>query len=635
MRQLSGSWKMVVVTIGLLWSGFILYTALRYAFHPMLQGSISLACGLTLVYILYPATKKGASGHRPSSLDIFLIVAAIFVCAYVATHYEYFAQYKFRSMTDLTGALGLVTLLLMFEGTRRAVGKAVPILVLVFVVYGFLGPFIPGNFGHSGFSFEHLIFQLYQTTLGYWGVVTDVVTRVVVVFILFGAVMLVTGAGKAFIDLANFVAGRVRGGAAQVAVVASAMFGMFSGAAVANVATTGAFTIPTMKRAGYSPAFAGAVEAAASSGGQIMPPIMGTGAFVMAELLGIPYLHIMVAAVIPALLFYIGVAAGVFLRASKIKLGTLPPEAIPRAREVFGWQNLRAALIPLAVLVGFLVPPMAFPPQNCAAYAMVTSVVLFLVTGGRLNWTEAKQRIAVVTEAFLTGVRTLSWLVVMCVCIQTVVCVIALTGFGVKFASPLIAIGENNLLAALAVSLVATIILGMGMPTVAAYVIAVSVIGPALLHLDIAPLVAHMFVFYFAIISAITPPVAVATYPASALSGATWTSIAWIAMRLAVGAYLVPFAFVLHPALLLMSDVPDILVTSLTALVGIACLAMAGIGYCWQRTTVAERLLFLIAGILFLGFGPTAQSLIAVAVLALALVSQRFLPAIPILGRRF
>lgn len=633
MRQLASPWKMVVATIGLLWSGFILYTSLRYAFHPMLQGSICLGCGLILVYILYPATKKGASGNQPSLIDIFLMVATIFVCAYVGTHYRYFEEYTFQSVTNLTGALGLITLLLMFEATRRAVGKAVPILVSVFIVYGFIGPFIPGNFGHGGFGFEHLMYQLYQSTLGYWGVVTDVVTRVVVVFILFGAVMLVTGAGKAFIDLANFVAGRVRGGAAQVAVVGSAMFGMFSGAAVANVATTGAFTIPTMKRAGYSPAFAGAVEAVASSGGQLMPPIMGTGAFVMAELLGIPYLHVMVAAIIPALLYYIGVAAGVFLQASKIRLGTLPPELMPKAKEVFGWQNIRAAVIPMGVLIWFLV--IFFPPQNCAAYAMVSSILLYLFTGGRLNWTEVKQRIAGLTEALLTGVRTLSWLVVMCVCIQSVVCVIALTGFGVKFATPLIAIGETNLLAALAVSVVATIILGMGMPTVAAYVISVSVIGPALLNLGVVPLVAHMFVFYFAIISAITPPVAVATYPASALSGASWTSIAGIAMRLAVGAYLVPFAFVLHPALLMMSDAPDILVTSLTALVGIACLAMAGIGYCWQRTTVAERLLFLIAGVFFLGFGPTAQSLIAVAVLALALASHRFLPAIPILGRRF
>lgn len=633
MRQLTGPWKVVVVTIGLLWSGFILYTSCRYAFHPMLQGSICLGCGLTLVYILFPATKKGASGNQPSLIDVFLMVAAIFVCAYVATHYEYFEQYTFQSVTNLTGALGLATLLLMFEATRRAVGKAVPILVTVFIVYGFLGMFIPGNFGHSGFGFEHLMYQLYQSTLGYWGVVTDVVTRVVVVFILFGAVMLVTGAGKAFIDLANFVAGRIRGGAAQVAVVASAMFGMFSGAAVANVATTGAFTIPTMKKAGYSPAFAGAVEAAASSGGQLMPPIMGTGAFVMAELLGIPYLNVMVAAIIPALLYYIGVAAGVYLQASKIKLGTLPPEAIPSAREVFGWQNMRAAVIPLGVLIWFLL--MFFPPQNCAAYAMISSILLYLFTGGRLNWTEVKQRVASLTEALLTGVRTLSWLVVMCVCIQTVVCVIALTGFGVKFATPLVAIGQNNLLVALAVSVVATIILGMGMPTVAAYVIAVAVIGPALLNLGIPPLVTHMFVFYFAIISAITPPVAVATYPASALSGASWISIAGIAMRLAVGAYLVPFAFVLYPALLMMGEAPDILLTALTAVAGIACLAVAGIGYLFRDTTVVERILFFIAGVLFLGLGPTPQSLIAVAVLALALASHKFLPAIPILGKRF
>jgi TRAP transporter 4TM/12TM fusion protein len=476
------------------------------------------------------------------------------------------------------------------------------------------------------------MWQLYQTTNGYWGVVTDIVSRVVLIFIIFGPVLFATGAGESFMGLANFVGGRVKGGAAQIAVIASGLFGMFSGAAVANVATTGAFTIPTMKKVGYRNNFAGAVEAAASSGGQLMPPIMGAGAFVMAEFLGKPYLEIMIAAIIPAVLYYIGVASGIFFEASRTGLGRLPAEMLPKAGEVFHWKNLARVVIPLGVLLWFLLK--FFPPQNCAAWALVTSIVLYTFTGGQLNRGELKKRFVEIGEGFLGGVRSLCWLTVMIVCIQTVVCLIALTGFGVKFAAVVIELGKANMLLALLVTMMAAIILGMGMPTVAAYVIAVAVIGPALLKLGVPLFNTHMFVFYFAVISAITPPVAVATYPAAALAEGQWISIAWIAMRLAIAAYIVPFLFIFNPPLLMIGGPVEILTATFFSLLGIICLAIGGMGYFIKPTTIPERIIFVFAGIFFLIPNPLNR-LMAIAFMVVGYLSQRFMPSVRLIGTRY
>lgn len=632
MRQLTGPWKKAFVTIGFLWCAFLLYTSLRFAFHPMLQGSISLGTGLVLVFMLYPMRKKKTPENHPSVLDVLMMIASVVVCVYVAINYRYFEEYATLTMSHKGTVLGTITLLLMLEGSRRTLGKAVPILTLSFLAYVFFGNVIPGNWGHSGYSIGHVMWQLYQTTNGYWGVVTDIVSRVVLIFIIFGPVLFATGAGESFMGLANLVGGRVKGGAAQIAVIASGLFGMFSGAAVANVATTGAFTIPTMKKVGYRNNFAGAVEAAASSGGQLMPPIMGAGAFVMAEFLGKPYLDIMIAAIIPAILYYLGVASGIFFEASRAGLSRLPADMVPKAKDVFYWKTLARVVIPLGVLLWFLLK--FFPAQNCAGWALVTSIVLYTFTGGSLTWSELKKRFANIGEGFLGGVRSMCWLIVMIVCIQTVVCLIALTGFGVKFASVVIELGKGNLLLALVVTMIAAIVLGMGMPTVAAYVIAVSVIGPALLKLGIPLFNAHMFIFYFAVISAITPPVAVATYPAAALAEGQWISIAWIAMRLAIAAYIVPFLFIYNPPLLMMGTPFLIIKASFFSLLGIICLAIGGMGYCFKSTTIPERIIFAVAGIFFLIPNP-AYRLIAIALIGIGLLSQKFMPPVAVIGRRF
>jgi TRAP transporter 4TM/12TM fusion protein len=631
MRQLTGPWKKAFVTIGYLWCAFLMYTSLRFAFHPMVQGSISLGTGLILVFMLYPMRKKKSPETHPSVLDVIMMAASVVICVYVAINHRYFEEYAALTMSHKGTAIGTIALILMLEGSRRTLGKAVPILTLSFLAYVFFGNLIPGHWGHSGYSPGHVMWQLYQTTNGYWGVVTDIVSRVVLIFIIFGPVLFATGAGESFMGLANFVGGRVKGGAAQIAVIASGLFGMFSGAAVANVATTGAFTIPTMKKVGYRNNFAGAVEAAASSGGQLMPPIMGAGAFVMAEFLGKPYLDIMIAAIIPAILYYLGVASGIFFEASRAKLGKLPPDMVPKAKEVFYWKSLARVVIPLGVLLWFLLK--FYPAQNCAGWALVTSIVLYTFTGGAFKWSELKKRFAKIGDGFLGGVRSMCWLIVMIVCIQTVVCLIALAGFGVKFAAVVIGLGKANLLLALVVTMIAAIILGMGMPTVAAYVIAVSVIGPALLKLGIPLFNTHIFVFYFAVISAITPPVAVATYPAAALADGQWISIAWIAMRLAIAAYIVPFLFIYNPPLLMIGGPVTILLAAFFSLLGIICLAIGGMGYCYKATTIPERIIFVAAGIAFL-VPDMGYRVLAFALIGIGLLSQRFMPPIALVGTR-
>jgi TRAP transporter 4TM/12TM fusion protein len=553
------------------------------------------------------------------------MIASVIVCTYVAIRYRYFEEYAALTMSKPNMVMGLITLVLILEATRRVLGWAVPILVMASLGYTLLGGYIPGNWGHGGFSFEYTMWQLYQTTHGYWGVVTSVVTRVILIFILFGPILFATGAGNGFINFANFFGGRFRGGAGQIAVLASTMFGMFSGAAVANVATTGALTIPTMKKAGYKPSFAGAIEASASSGGQIMPPIMGTGAFLMAEFLAIPYLKIVIVAAVPALLFYVCIFAGIFFEASATKIGTLPKHLIPKAREVFMWKNLAPAVIPLSVLVFLLVR--FYSPQYCAAWATATSGLLFLLTGGSITWNGIRKRILALGGGVLEGIRALSWLVVMIVCIQVVVCLVAFTGIGVKFASLLIEFSEASLILALLTAMIATIIMGMGMPTVAAYVIAVAVIGPALAKLGLPLLNAHMFIFYFAIISAITPPVAIATYPASALSGASWFSIALTAMRLAIAAYVVPFFFIYNPILLMGGEPVQFIIALVSAVLGVICLSSGTMAYLLKQNTIWETILLLIAGITLL-FGGLNNGLIALGMIGAVLLSQRLMPRV-------
>lgn len=645
MRELTRVWKGVIGVLVGVWSFFLVYTALTVAFHPIVQGSISLGFGLVLVYLLYPLGKKGLSPEPASSLDNFLFgkkdspalldillaILSITPCVYILFTWKEFCMHPGWYETYDLALAGLLAICLL-EGTRRCLGKTIPFLVLVFIGYALFGQFIPGFFGHSGFSLEEVLYQLYLMTEGIWGFLTDITSRIIALFILFGPVLFATGVGKGFMDVAQFTGGRVRGGAGQIAVIGSASFGTLSGSSVANVATTGAFTIPTMKRLGYSKNLAGAIEASASSGGQIMPPIMGAGAFVMAEFLGIPYLHVIAAAIIPALIYYAGVASGVWIEATRQGLGKLPLELIPKAREVFAPRQVMTVLIPVGVLIYLLIQYL--PPQLCAGWALIVAMVLFMLTGGRLSLKPAWERIKIIAGAYHRAVTAaLAWLMVMMSCVQMAVSMIALTGFGVKLSEVIIGLAGVNVLLALIATMGCAIILGMGMTTSAAYVIAAAVLGPALIGLGIPGIAGHLFIFYFAIISAITPPVCIAAFTAASISRGSWLRIAFIAMRLCIAAYIVPYFFVFSPALLMQGEPLYILLCAVTALAAMFFIEAGAGGYFIKPTTILERLLLIAGGLALIQPGLVTDG-IGLALIASAWFSQKVMPPIPVIGTR-
>lgn len=645
MRELKGISKLITAFLVALWSLFLIYTALTIPLHSLLQGGISLSFGLALVFLLYPISNKRVAGdggtwagrliygtkNSPSALDILFILFSVGPCLYVMLNWEKIAR-AVGQYEDYQLVMGAVLAVLLLEGTRRALGYAIPIVVFFFLAYGAFGQHIPGFFGHAGYSIPEILYQAFLMTEGIWGLLTDMTSRVIALFIIFGPVLFAAGVGKSFMDISKVLGGRTTGGAGQIAVVSSAFFGMLSGSSVANVATTGAFTIPTMKKLGYKPELSGAIEASASSGGQIMPPIMGAGAFIIAEFLNISYLEVMIAALIPAIIYFVGIWAGVYVEAKRDGLGRLPQEMIPKLKEVFAPRQVMMFFIPVGLLMYLLF--LYLPPQMCAAWALISIMVLFIFFGSPLSfnglWNRAKQ----IAAAYYQGVTSsLAWLMVMMSCVQMAVTMISLSGFGVKLSEVIMALADVNIILALLATMVASMLLGMGMTTTAAYVIAAAVLAPALTSLGIAPLAGHLFIFWFAIKSGLTPPVCIAVFTAAAISGGNWLRLAWIAMRLGIGGYIMPFFFVFFPVFLMQGTWQDIAIATALAIVAMFPLQAFLMGYWLKPTTLLERLLFMVGGIaLLIPEGYT--DFIGLGLVLIGLLSQIYIKHIPIIGVR-
>ncbi|MFQ5912760.1 MAG: TRAP transporter permease [Nitrospinota bacterium] len=644
MRELTGVWKGIAGVCAAAWSVFLIYTALTVAFHPVLQGSISLAFGLLLVFIGYPVhsairTKPLRSGagrlllgtpRSPGLLDLFLVAVSLVPCIYLMFNWEALVR-RPGFYEPFHIVLSVVLAVSLLEGTRRALGFVIPLLVLLFVVYGLVGPWIPGMFGHAGFGVEEIFYQFYLMTEGIWGLLTDLTSRLIALFVIFGPVLFATGVGKTFMDLAAVGGGRLRGGAGHIAVISSAFFGMLSGSSVANVATTGAFTIPTMKRLGFSNEMAGGVEASASSGGQIMPPIMGAGAFVMAEFLGMPYVKVMVAGLIPAVVYFVGVMAGVWVEAGRRGIKRMPPDQIPPLREVFAPRQVLIFVVPVGLLLYLLV--LLYPAQFAAAWAIIAAMAVFLLMG-KMRLRDLWERLKVIGEGYYRAVLSaLAWLMVMMSCVQMAVTMISLTGFGVKVSELIIALAGTSMALALFATMVTAIILGMGMTTTAAYVIASAVLAPALSKLGVPALAGHLFIFYFAIKSGLTPPVCIAVFTASAISGGGWVRTAWEAMRLGIGGYIIPFYFISNAALLMQGSPLDILLSVASAVVAMFAIEAGVMGFLRKPATPIERSLYIAGGLLLLHPDPVTD-LIGLVVAALGYLSEKVDFTPPIIGRR-
>ncbi len=519
----------------------------------------------------------GGGGHGlvRRSIDLALCAGGVGICAWIVWNESALSdQYGFLEGNGQR-VMAVALILLVLEMARRAVKLALPVLAAVALAYGVWGDLVPGRLGHAGIPFDSLFGTLVIAEGGLWGPLTGVSVSVVAVFVILGAVVGAGDGGTAFMSLAIRLAGHLRGGAARVSVLASALFGSISGSASANVASTGAFTIPAMTRLGYPKALAGAVEAVASSGGQIMPPLMGAGAFVMVELLGTTYGTIMAAAILPALLFFLATWLGIGWFAKREGLEGMAREDIPE----WGWV-LRLApffLIPFGALLAVLFGT-GKTPQFAAAVAIFAATGLLLA--GPNGFVGIRQSVLRFESAIVEAARQIALIASIIICAGLIIGVLNMTGLGVKITSMIVSLSGNQLWPALLLTALACVILGMEVPTTAAYVICVSVAGPALQELGLPALHTHLFVFWYALLSTITPPVCGTVFIAAGMAGAPWLRVSGYAMRLGLGLYFVPLAMIANPDLITPAEAPfGAAVAFVRIAAGLALLGWATVNY--------------------------------------------------------
>lgn len=512
-----------------------------------------LHLALALPWILLGAGQSRLMWGSGAVLAVLGVGAALWVAW---SHNMLSDQYGFLEWPFQTG-IAVVLLVVVLEAARRAIGWPLPTVALLALLYGLFGQHIPGEFGHSGTPLPSFLGTLTIAEGGIWGSLTGVSVGVVAIFVIFGAVLNAGEAGQGFMNLAAAAAGRLKGGAAKVSVLSSALFGSISGSASANVASTGAITLPAMTRLGYPKRLAAAVEAVASSGGQIMPPLMGAGAFVMVELTGVPYTAIMAAAILPALLYFWAVWVGVNAYASRGNLSGIATEDQPGARDVLITSAFFAVPFTVLLLGMFWIK---VTPQYAATLAILAAFgLLFFNSRGIGSWADTCLRIE---QAMINAARQVSMIAAIIICASIIIGVLSITGLGVKITSLILSGSGGMLWPALLLTALACLVLGMEVPTTAAYVICVSVAGPALIQLGLMPLQAHLFVFWFALLSTITPPVCGAVFIAAGMIGENWLKVAVTAMTLGFGLYVIPLAMIANPALIELRTTPVLAVLS-------------------------------------------------------------------------
>ncbi len=612
MMRTNGFYNRCSVALAVALSLFHLYTGAVGPFPNIIQRAIHVGFGLAICFLLSAREKKFIF----TFINFALAIGSLAICWYVVFHYDRISQATFVPR-KLDLILGFTLTLIIIEASRRVIGWFLPALALISLIYAYFGPYFPGIWMHRGLSLRFMIEVLFTSTRGIWGIVTGISATVIAIFVIFGSVLFGTGGGTTFMNLAIWTAGQAYGGGAKISTIASSLFGTISGSAGANVATTGTFTIPLMKRLGYEANFAAGVECSASTGGQIMPPIMGAGAFIMAELLGIPYIRIAAAAIIPALLFYLGVYAGIHFEAKKKNYKGLNAEEIPQKSEIFDFYKLILVFAPLAVLIYYLVQ--GYTPFTAGFWAVITSILLFFV----LEKGKFKEKIRKTFEIFARAGKGMVTVIVLIVCAQVILAMIAVSGVGVKFSSMIIELGKDNLWIALICAMVVSVILGMGLPTSGAYLLCAAVVAPALIRIGVEPLSAHFFVFFFAIFAGITPPVCGTVYIGSSIADSNWVKTALIALRLSFAAFIIPFIFVYNPTLLLIGTPLKIIWNSLTASLGVLAASAAIIGYLFKQLTIIERAFYLAGGLLLIS--PSLSSDIVGIVCALVPTLSQFI----------
>ena len=625
-RKFLGILQKVFLAACFLIALYHLYTA---AFGPPLtlkHRSLHVAMMLSLAFALYPIGKVKNMKKIPW-YDWILIGLAFAAPIYIWTNYMGVVE-RAGNANMMDTIMATILIVLVLESSRRISGWVLPTLAILFLLYGLFGRHIPGMFRHRGYVWKDLVNHLFANTEGIYGTSVNVASSYIILFIIFGSVMSKCGMGQFFNDLALALAGASKGGPAKVSVVASGLLGSINGSAVANVVTTGTFTIPLMKKTGYTKEFSGAVEATASVGGQILPPVMGAAAFIMAELMGVRYSIIALSGAIPALLYYLGIMLQVHQEACKLGLKGISKENLPAVGQLMKERGY--LILPILLLIcmlffsGKTVIFSAFFTILCTlGLHFVSSFIRTLKSKGSiLGW--FKQMCSDFFNAMVEGVRNTVSVAVACACVGIVVGVISKTGMGLNMAAAIIKIGDRSLLLTLFFTMITCVILGMGVPSIPAYLITASIAAPALVELGQPEIAAHMFCFYFAMFANLTPPVALASFAAAGLSGGSPMKTGWQSVRLALAGFIVPFMFVYNPPLLV-ENVTFFtgLQVVLTACTGVVLIAAAAEGYLMGRMNIPLRVLAGVGAFLLIDSGLWTD-LGGLAILAIIILAQKF-----------
>jgi len=610
-RILTGFFAKLITAIAICFSVFQIYIAAFGVLDAMILRSIHLAFGLCLIFLLYPA-RSSWPRDRIHPLDFLFAILGAAAPLYIVVFYQDLVR-RAGLVTTTDYIIGVIAIVLILDAVRRVVGWPMVGVAIMFIAYALFGRQLPGALAHRGVDVPTLVQHLYYTTEGIFGIPLGVSSTFIFLFILFGAFLEKTGLGELFIDLSNAVAGWASGGPAKVAVIASALEGTVSGSSVANTAGSGSFTIPMMKKLGYRPEFAGAVEATASTGGQLMPPIMGAAAFLMAEFIGVPYIRIVQAAIIPSLLYYFGVWTQVHFEAKRLGLKGMPREELPKVGAIL--KERGHLLVPLLALIYLLAK--GYTPMRVALVAILLTIVCAML--------KKNTRISLgdILEGLEKGARSALGVIAATACAGIIVGVVTLTGLGLKLGSVLVDFANGQLFLTLVFTMVTSIILGMGVPTTANYVITSTIAAPALIMMNVPTIAAHMFVFYFGIIADVTPPVALAAFVGAGIARANPLKTGIQATKLAIAAFLVPYIFVYSPSLLMVDvTVLGVIQIMITAVIGIIGVGSAACGYFLTDESFIDRLIFFVGGILMVIPGLTTD-IFGLALLFIGYIIQR------------
>ncbi len=613
MRKLNKFWRVVVAVISIALVLFHVYTSGFGMYSDLIQRSIHMAGVLALMFILKPVSKKEKPRDTVPVYDIFLACLAVATTIYILIYMDIVVWYplQWNGFLDKFFAVALVVLVL--EASRRSVGLTFTVLAVVFFVYAFCGESFPGVWAHKNFTFNQVFQTLYHTTNGIYGTLVGTSATMLAMFSIFGAVLSETGGAGTFIKIGQKLAGNTVGGPGKVNLIASGLFGMISGSALGNVVATGTLTIPLMKESGYDNEWSGAVSAVGSTGGQIMPPIMGTGAFIMATNIGLPYLNVAKAAIFPAFFYYLGAYIAVHFIAKKLRIRG------QKSEEKISVKEYLSIGIPLAVFLYFLIR--RYSVTYSAFYSTLIGLAVCIVTIFIENKLAdaPKKTVKLLYQSALNGASSIIDIAALLAGAQITISLVSMTGFGVKLSNMIISIGRDHLFYCLLLSMLVCIVLGMGLPTTASYVLSAAILAPALVTLGIRPLTAHMFVFYFACLATITPPVCPAVYLSSGIAQSKWVRTGFLAVLIALPGFIVPYTFAYNPTILLEGAALEIAISILTATVGVWAMGIAVAGFFRDNLFLVWRIL-LIAGGILLVVPNLIYSLIGLALVVVVLL---------------